>query len=174
MRFDLTNSIQILERTPVVLLSLLSDLPEELAMANEGKDTWSPYDITGHLIHGEKTDWIERLKIILSGSSDKSFSPFDRLAQFSESKNKSLNDLLSEFKILRHDNVKFLKELDLKEVDFHKEGIHPDFGTVTLSQLLSTWAVHDLDHLAQISRVMAYQYKDCTGPWKKYLGILDS
>lgn len=173
MRFDLSNSIRILERTPLVLLSMLSDLPEELAMANEGNDTWSPYDIAGHLIHGEKTDWTERLKIILSDNPDKSFSSFDRYAQFSESRNKSLNDLLSEFKNLRHDNIKYLKELDLKDEDFHKEGIHPEFGAVTLSQLLSAWTVHDLDHLAQISRVIAYQYKDSAGPWKKYLGILN-
>jgi len=173
MKFDLDKSIQILERTPEILLTLLKDLPPDWIMANEGTVTWSPYDIAGHLIHGERTDWIDRLKIILSDSSDKSFSPFDRQAQISESKCKSMNDLLSEFKNLRLDNIKVLKELDLKEEDFDKEGIHPEFGKVTLSQLLSTWVVHDLDHLAQISRVMSYQYKDSTGPWKKYLRILN-
>lgn len=172
MKFDPKNSIQILERTPDVLQSLLSELPEDLTNANEGNETWSPYDIVGHLIHGEKTDWIDRVKIVLSENSDKNFSPFDRTAYFSESKNKSINDLLSEFKNLRLNNIKTLIKLDLKEEDFDKEGIHPEFGTVTLSQLLSAWAVHDLDHLAQISRVMAFQFKDSTGPWIEYLRII--
>lgn len=158
MKFDLKNSIRILERTPDVLYSLISELPEELIIANEGNDTWSSYDIIGHLIQGEKTDWIIRTKIILSDTPDnknKTFSPFDRNAQFYESKSKSINELLSEFKSLRLNNISMLKELDLNEKDFDKEGVHPDLGAVTLSQLLSTWAVHDLDHIAQISRVIA-------------------
>lgn len=177
MKFDLKNSIRILERTPDVLYSLISELPEELIIANEGNDTWSSYDIIGHLIQGEKTDWIIRTKIILSDTPDnknKTFSPFDRNAQFYESKSKSINELLSEFKSLRLNNISMLKELDLNEKDFDKEGVHPDLGAVTLSQLLSTWAVHDLDHIAQISRVIAYQYKASTGPWIKYLRILNN
>lgn len=174
MKFDLKNSIQILDSTPDVLHSLLSKLPEDLVIANEGNDSWSPYDIIGHLIHGEKTDWIDRVKIILSEYSDKNFSSFDRTAHFSKSKHKSINDLLSEFKNLRLNNIRTLKDLDLKERDFDKEGIHPEFGKVTLSQLLSAWVVHDLDHLAQISRVIAFQYKEAAGPWKKYLKILNN
>lgn len=173
MKFYLKNSIQILENTPDVLHSLISDLPEEWIKANEGDETWSPFDIVGHLIHGEKTDWIERLKIILSDNTNKPFTPFDRFAQFTESENKSINELLSEFKTLRQHNIKILKELDLKEEVFDKEGVHPEFGKVTLSQMLSAWTVHDLDHLAQISRVMAFQYKEAAGPWKKYLRILN-
>lgn len=173
MKFDLKNSIQILERTPDVLRSLLSELPEEWTMANEGNGTWSPYDIVGHLIHGEITDWMVRLNIILSENADKTFTPFDRTAQFYNSIGRSMNELLAEFRHLRKINTEELRNLDLKENDLDKEGIHPEFGKVTISQLLSAWVVHDLDHIAQISRIMANQYNEAAGPWKEYLKIIN-
>lgn len=165
--------MEVLERTPAVLKSLLENLSQEWTESNEGEDTWSAYDIVGHLIHGESTDWIERTKIILSDSSDKKFKPFDRFAQFEESKGKSLSDLLIEFENLRMQNIAILKSLNLSDKDLIKKGIHPVFGEVTLSQLLSTWVVHDLNHIAQIARVMAKQYKTEVGPWIEYLRILN-
>lgn len=172
MKFDLSKSILILERTPAVLNSLLGDLPNDWILPNEGKETWSPYDVIGHLVHGEKTDWISRAKIILSEGTDKSFKPFDRFAQFEESKGKSINQLLDDFNILRKNNLTELKSLNITEQQLQLEGRHPEFGVVTLRQLLSTWVAHDLGHIAQISRVMAKQYVDEVGPWKAYLGIL--
>lgn len=172
MQFDLNKSIEILQRTPYVLEMLLDNLPEEWIHSNEGETTWSPYDIIGHLIHGEKTDWISRMKIILSDNENKTFTPFDRFAQFRESEGKTLKQLLNEFKILRDQNIKWLKEKDLSEDDLIKKGMHPELGEATLAQLLATWTVHDLNHIAQIARVMAKQYKTEVGPWIEYLGIL--
>lgn len=172
MKFDLSKSVAILKRTPTLLSSLLNDLPEDWIKKNEGKDTWSPYDVIGHLVHGEKTDWISRAKIILSEEEDRSFKPFDRFAQFEESKGKSINQLLDEFRVLRETNLIELESLNISDKDLQLNGMHPEFGTVTLEQLLSTWVVHDLGHIAQISRVMAKQYEDEVGPWKTYLGIL--
>jgi DinB superfamily len=172
MHFNLNKSIEILERTPSTLEQLLQDVSDEWTLSNEGADTFSPFDVLGHLIHGEKTDWIPRLEIILSNKADKNFSPYDRYAQFDESKGKTTNQLLEEFKQLRQKNIAILKLKNLKEKDFSKTGIHPKFGTVTLSQLIATWTVHDLSHIAQISRVMCKQYKDEVGPWIEYLGIL--
>ena len=171
MKFDLNKSIEILTNTPGVLESLLDGLSDEWLHSNEGMDTWSPYDIIGHLIHAERTDWMERMDIILN-RDDKHFKPFDRFAQFTESKGKSLSDLLIEFRELREKNLEVLKKIDLTEDKLNKIGIHPKFGEVTLKQLLSTWTVHDLNHLAQISRVMAKQYKEETGPWVEYLPVL--
>ncbi|MFI5135299.1 MAG: DinB family protein, partial [Chitinophagales bacterium] len=125
-----------------------------------------------HLINGEKTDWIPRMKIILSKDGDKRFEPFDRFAQFKESKGKSLQQLIDEFKTLREKSIDELKKANLSDEDLEKTGIHPEFGTVTLKQHLSSWVVHDLGHIAQIARVMAKQYHDEVGPWKKYLTIL--
>ena len=141
-------------------------------MNNEGAETWSPYDIVGHFIHGEKTDWIPRLEIILSDTQDKRFVPFDRFAQFRESKGKSARELITEFGLLRKKNVETLKSRNLTEADFSKKGIHPAFGEVTLSQLLSAWVVHDLDHIAQIARVMAKQYTVAVGKWVEFLPVL--
>ena len=171
MKFDLNKSIEILTNTPGVLESLLDGLSDEWLHSNEGMDTWSPYDIMGHLIHGERTDWMERMDIILN-RDDKHFRPFDRFAQFTESEGKSLSDLLVEFRELREKNLEALKKIDLTEDKLNKIGIHPKFGEVTLKQLLSTWTVHDLNHLAQISRVMAKQYKEEIGPWVEYLPVL--
>lgn len=172
MNFDLSQSISILERTPEILNIFLSDLPSEWVQVNEGLDTWSAYDIIGHLIHGEKTDWIVRSKIILSQDQNKKFDSFDRFAQFKNSAGKSINELLSEFKELRRHNINELKLLNLTKFDLQLEGIHPELGTVTLKQLLATWVAHDLGHIAQISRVMAKQYKSEVGPWLVYMNVL--
>lgn len=172
MKFDLDSALQILERTPSVLESLLENLSPQWTMHNEGVDTWSPYDIVGHLIQGEMTDWIPRMEIILSDQADKTFSPFDRYAQFENSKGKSLTELLTAFHSLRKKNISILKSKQLTARDLERTGIHPAFGEVNLAQLLATWTVHDLNHIVQISRVMAKQYKDEVGPWIEYLGVL--
>ena len=173
MNFEVSNAIEILEQTPYVLEKLLSGLSPGWTANNEGKETWSPYDVVGHLIHGERTDWIPRMEVILSISPDKKFETFDRFAQFKDSKGKNLSELLDEFKILRAENIRILKGKNLSEIDLMRTGIHPDFGSVTLKQLLSTWVVHDLEHIAQIARVMSKQYKDEVGLWTKYLPILN-
>ena len=172
MNFTLEKSIEILSRTPNVLNAMLSDIPSDWYSKNEGGDTWSPYDIVGHLVHGERADWIPRLKIILSGTPERKFESFDRFAQFEESKGKSLTTLLDEFSELRAQNVSFLKSEKRIPENMDTTGVHPAFGDVTLRQLLSTWVVHDLNHIAQISRVMANQYKAEVGPWVAYLRIL--
>lgn len=174
MDSSLKKSIEILERTPDVLNTLLKDISSEWTLNNEGGDTWSVYDIIGHLIYGEKTDWIPRAEIILSENNDKKFEPYDRFAQFKESKGKSLQQLLDEFVKLRNKNIEQLLSKRLTVKDLEKTGIHPAFGEVTLSQLLATWAVHDLNHISQIARVMAKQYKAAVGPWVEYLGILQT
>lgn len=172
MNFELHRSIEILHNTPQVLDTLLNGLSKEWLYNNEGENSWSPYDIVGHLIFGEKTDWIVRIKIILSESENKLFEPFDRFAQLHEDQTKPITDLINEFKILRENNLNELTALHITPNDLDRIGIHPDFGEVTLKQLISTWAVHDLGHIAQISRVMAKQYKEEVGPWIDYLGIL--
>lgn len=173
MSFNLNKAIEILERSPHVLTSLLEGLSDEWINNNEGAETWSPFDIMGHLIHGEKTDWMVRTELILSNETDKEFTPFDRFAQFELSKGKTLSQLLEEFQNLRKDNLITLKSKNITIEDLNKTGVHPAFGDVTLKQLLSTWVAHDLGHIAQISRVMAKQYKDDVGPWRDYLPILD-
>lgn len=172
MNFDLNKTIEVLQNTPKTLAHLLGGISEDWIYANEGENTWSPYDVIGHLIHGEKTDWIPRLNIILF-EDDKNFIPFDRFAQFENSKDKTLKSLLTEFEIIRKENIAYLQKLNLKETDWQKEGIHPEFGPVTVQQLLATWATHDLGHIAQICRVMAKQYKEDVGPWSAYISILN-
>jgi hypothetical protein len=172
MAFSLEKSIEILERTPDVLYTMLYGISDDWTQHNEGGETWSVFDVVGHLIHGEKADWVTRAEIILSENPDKKFEPFDRFAQFEESKGKTLVQLLEEFKLLRKKNIERLLSKNLVEKDFDKTGIHPSFGEVKLSQLLSTWVAHDLDHISQISRVMAKQYKEEVGPWIEYLKIL--
>ena len=174
MNFSVARSIELLERTPGVLETLLRDLSPFWTHQNEGPETWSPYDVLGHLIHGDRTDYISRLRIIMSDSTDRTFAPFDRFAQFRESEGKSLLDLLAEFKIVRAENVATLRSLNLSENDLKRTGIHPVFGEVTLAQLLATWTVHDLDHVSQIARVVAKQFHDDVGPWKEYLKVLRS
>ncbi len=172
MNFTLEKSLEILERTPNVLITMLQDISADWTSANEGGETWSVYDILGHLIHGEKTDWLPRADIILSENSDKTFKPFDRFAQFEDSKGKTLSQLLTEFRVLRESNIEQLRLKKLTNRNLEEKGIHPVFGEVTLSQLLSTWVVHDLNHIAQICRVMSKQYKTEVGPWTAYLKIL--
>ncbi len=172
MNFSLPQTLEILERTPNVLLAMLQNLSPEWTSNNEGGVSWSVYEVVGHLIHGEKTDWIPRMEIILSNKADKTFEPFDRFAQLENTKAETLTVLLHEFKSLRQQNIDLLNSKNLTDSDLKQTGIHPAFGEVTLAQLLSTWAVHDLNHLAQISRVMAKQYKAEVGPWIEYLRIL--
>lgn len=170
--FDIEEAIQILETTPNVLTAFLSNVPATWVDVNEGKGTWSPFDILGHLVHGEKTDWVARTRIILEEGESKTFQPFDRFAQFEESKGKSLATLLEEFEALREKNIQYLKGQTLTVSDYEKTGIHPDFGEVTLKQLLSAWVVHDLSHIRQIARVLAKQYKTEIGPWEQYLPVV--
>lgn len=174
MEFELSNAISILERTPLVLKALLKDMPDAWTHQNEGKDTWSPFDVLGHLIHGERTDWIPRTKIIMGNDPDKKFEPFDRFAQFENSKGKTMNQLLEEFERFRNENIDQLKSMQITTQDLLRKGLHPQFGKITLKQMLSTWVAHDLAHIAQISRVMARQYKSEVGPWYDYLNILKS
>jgi DinB superfamily len=173
MLFDLDKSIEILERTPTVVAALLQGLSRDWLFNNEGADTWSPYDIIGHYIEGEKTDWIPRMRIILSNDDDKRFVPFNRFAQLNNEKNKPIDALLHEFLEWRKNNIKELKEANLDEEKLNKKGIHPEFSEVTLRQLLATWVAHDLNHIFQISRVMAKQYKEEIGPWTKYISVVN-
>lgn len=173
MNLDLTTSIEILSKTPVILKTLTEHLTDEWIYKNEGGETWCVYDVVGHLIHGEKTDWIPRMKIILSEESNRRFEAFDRFAQFGVS-NKSFRELLEEFASIRKINIDTLKTQNLTISDLSAKGIHPEFGEVTLAQLISTWTVHDLNHLSQISRILAKQYDAAVGPWKSYLRILQT
>ena len=151
---------------------MLRDLPDDWARVTEGPDTWSPYVVVGHLIHGEEADWLPRAQVILDHGTTKPLPPFDRLAQFEASRGKSLNQLLDEFTAARARSLAGLAELKLTPDMWAREGRHPEFGAVTLGQLLSTWVAHDLDHLVQISRVMAKAYTDAVGPWRAYLKVL--
>lgn len=173
MEFDLAQGIDVLERTPRVLRGMLDGLAPPWTEGTEGPDTWSPYDIVGHLIHGERTDWIPRAQIILAQGANKRFTPYDRFAQFRESQGKTLGELLSEFEQLRAENMTTLRELRLTAEQLALEGEHPAFGAVTLRQLLAAWVVHDLGHIAQVSRVMAKQYREAIGPWQEYLPIVN-
>jgi DinB family protein len=172
MQHNLQHTIALLTRTPTALNALLHDLPEAWTLRNEGENTWSAFDIVGHLIHGERTDWMPRAKMILQFGETKTFEPFDRWGQERESKGKSLAQLMDEFARLRSENLDELRALNLRPEDLERRGRHPALGVVTLSQLLATWAAHDLTHLHQISRVMAHQYGEAVGPWNAYLGVL--
>ena len=169
--FNLDDAVAVLERTPATIRALLDGLSDTWITATEGEETWSPYDVIGHLIHGERTDWIPRTRHILSGDK-RPFAPFDRNAQFIESEGRTITELLSTFAELRRENVATLLSLNLTQADLEKEGQHPELGEVTLGQLLATWVVHDLDHVAQIARTMAKVYGESTGPWNAYLSIL--
>ena len=171
-RFNLDEAIAILTRTPPTLNALLRGVPDTWVLSNEGKDTWSAFDIVGHLIFGERTDWMPRARIILEHGEARAFDPFDRFAQVKESKGKTLDQLLDEFSRLRAENLAALQKLNLQPADFRLRGTHPALGAVTLSELLATWAIHDLTHLHQLTRVMAHQYSAEVGPWGAYLGVL--
>jgi hypothetical protein len=169
---SLAETIAVLSRTPATLNALLFGLPDVWVRCNEGEDTWSAFDIVGHLIFGERTDWMPRVRIILDDGEARPFDPFDRFAQSKESQDKSLEQLLDDFARLRRENLAALQNLNLQPEDFTRRGRHPALGVVTLSQLLATWVVHDLSHVHQISRVMAHQHRDAVGPWSAYLGVL--
>jgi hypothetical protein len=170
--FNLDETVAVLTRTPATLDALLRGLPESWVRSNEGKDTWSAFDIVGHLIVGERTDWMTRVRVILENGEAHPFDRFDRLAQSKESQGKSLEELLDDFARLRKENLAALQALNLQPEDLSRRGRHPALGVVTLQQLLATWAVHDLTHVHQLSRVMAHQYRDAVGPWSEYLGVL--
>ena len=169
---NLPDTITVLSRTPAALNALLRDLPDLWTRRNEDGDTWSAFDVIGHLIQGERTDWMPRAKIILQFGETQAFAPFHRFAQQSESEGKSLGQILDEFDSLRATNLNELRALKLTPEDLRRRGRHPALGSVTLSELLATWAVHDLTHLHQISRIMAHQYRAAVGPWSAYLGVL--
>ena len=172
MKFELNRSIEVLAVTPTTLRSLLGDLSGEWTESSASPDEWGPYDIVGHLIHGEETDWIPRARIILEQGQNRTFDPFDRFAQFERSKGKSLSQLLHEFSDLRTESIDTLRAWNLTEEQLDLEGMHPELGPVTLRQLLSTWVVHDLNHIRQIVTGMARRYEGDVGVWKEYLSIL--
>jgi len=173
MKLQLADALSILARTPATLDALLRGLPGPWLRANEGPETWSPFDVVGHLIHGERTDWVPRLRMILEHGDARPFEPFDRIAMFKESQGKSISELLDTFATLRSQNLETVRALQLKPADFERRGLHPALGPVTLGQLLATWVAHDQTHLVQISRVIAKQYADEVGPWRQYLGVLN-
>jgi hypothetical protein len=173
MKYSLERSNEILDRTPAVLQALLAGLPDDWVMPNEGPETFSPYDVIGHLVHGEITDWVVRTKMILEFGNTQTFEKYDRFAQYEDSNGKTLQQLLDEFTALRKENMVWFRSLNLTEADLDKNGMHPVLGEVTLRHLLATWVVHDLTHIAQISRVMAKQYKEEMGPWTEFFRILD-
>jgi len=170
--FILADAIAVLGRTPRTLDAWLRGLPDSWIRCNEGKDSWSAFDIVGHLICGERTDWMPRVRVILEKGETRAFDPFDRLAQLRESQGKSLEQLLDEFARLREENLVALQTLNLGREDLTRRGMHPELGVVTLSELLATWVAHDLTHVHQLSRLMAHQYRNAVGPWSVYLGVL--
>ena len=172
MAFSLDEARAVLERTPATLDALLRGLPDAWIHAREGPDAWSPYDVVGHLLHGEKTDWIARAEIIRTEGESRPFDPFDRFAMFEDSKGKTLGDLLDGFAALRARNLATLRSWNLQPEDFARRGTHPALGAVTLGQLLATWAAHDLSHLRQITRTMAKRYAAAVGPWAAYLPVM--
>ena len=173
MNFDVSEGVAVLERTPGTLRAMLSGLPEAWTSCNEGPETFSAFDNVGHLIHGERADWIPRAEIILAQGSNRTFEPYDRFAQKRESAGKSLAQLLDDFEQLRRDNLAKLRSWQLTDDKLALMGEHPALGSVTLRQLLATWAAHDLGHIAQIARVMAKRYREDVGPWRQYLPIMD-
>ena len=173
MDFNVTAGVAVLERTPATLRAMLAGLPSVCVDATEGPGTWSPQVIVGHLIHGERTDWIPRARIILAQGPARRFTPYDRFAQFQESRGQTLGALLDEFASLRAENLATLADWNLTDFQLALEGEHPEFGPVTLRQLLATWVAHDLGHVAQAARVMAKQYREAIGPWRAYLPIVD-
>ena len=172
MEHNLLQTLSLLTRTSAALNALLRDLPGSWTQRNEGESTWSAFDVVGHLIHAERTDWIPRVRMVLEFGESRTFEPFDREGQSRETRGRSLAQLLDEFASLRSNSLGELRAFNLRPEDLERRGRHPSLGVVTLSQLLATWAVHDLTHLHQVSRVMAHQYRDAVGPWSRYLGVL--
>jgi hypothetical protein len=173
MSFDLNDAIAVLERTPGTFRALLAGLPDGWTTCDEGPDTFSAFENVGHLVHGERADWIARARVILAQDEDRRFTPFDRFAHRRESAGRNLGELLDEFARLRAENLATLRGWNLTARELALEGEHPAFGTVTLAQLLATWAAHDLGHIAQTARVMAKRYREAVGPWRAYMPIMD-
>jgi hypothetical protein len=172
MEFRLEDALPVLRRTPGVMRELLRDLPERWTSVVEGPGTWTPFDVVGHLIHGERTDWVPRVEHILRHGDTSPFKPFDREAMLAASKGLTLGTLLDTFAALRAENLDRLVALNLTPADLSRRGLHPELGSVTLGQLLATWVAHDLGHVRQIVRVMARQYSEAVGPWRAYLSIV--
>lgn len=173
MKFELNLAVELLSRCPKVLINQLKGLPEEYVKMNEGGDSWSPFDIVGHFIHGEKTDWIPRARIILKQADNITFEPFDRFAQFDNSAGKSMSELLTEFSELRKENLAELNKMKISGEMWNLKGIHPNLGQVTLQNLIATWVTHDFVHIAQINRVLAKLNKTEVGPWEAYIPLLN-
>lgn len=172
MEFKLDDAVILLGKTPSTLRTMLEQLPSQWINSNQGDGSWSPFDVLGHLIHGEQADWIPRAKIIIEFGENRTFDVFDRFAQFDHSRGKTIDELLTEFETLRQDGLAELAKMNLSEVDLNRTGTHPEFGRVTMKQLLATWVAHDLSHITQISRTMARQYTEAVGPWRAYLSVL--
>lgn len=172
MKFQIEQAIEILSKTPETVKSLLGNMSNEWIESGENKDDWNVFDVVGHLVHGEETDWIPRAEIILSQRENPVFEPFDRFAQFENSKGKTLSESLAEFAELRKKNLEILRQLNITDEDLKLKGIHPELGEVNLEQLLSTWVVHDLTHIRQIVTILAKKYSENVGVWKEYLSIL--
>jgi uncharacterized damage-inducible protein DinB len=173
MEFQPGHAREVLGRTPATLNALLRGLPDEWVVSNEGPDSWSPFDVLGHLIHGEETDWIPRAKIILEHGEARAFEPFDRFAMFEASRGRSVDELLDRFERLRVEGLRELDAMSLTPETLRRRGTHPELGAVTLGQLLSAWVVHDLSHVGQVVRVMARQYGEAVGPWRAYLPVVN-
>ncbi|KKB71629.1 MULTISPECIES: DinB family protein [Bacillus] len=174
MNFQLKEAIEILERTPKTLSYMLTGLSNSWINCNEGEATWSAFDVVGHLIEGEKNNWIPRIEMILTKGETETFPPFDRFSQLQQNADKTIKELLSEFVKLRRENVETLRRLIQPHTDFEQTGVHPEFGVVKLREQISTWVAHDLTHISQIARVLAKRYQEDVGPWKAYLRILNS
>ena len=172
MKFQIDEAAEILSQTPATVKSLLGNLSDEWVKKTPDTENWSPFDIVGHLIHGEKTDWIRRAEIILGQGENPAFEPFDRFAQFEKSKGKTLNELIEIFAASRANSLETLRQMNLTEEKLKLKGIHSELGEVTLEQLLATWVVHDLTHIKQIVTVLAGKYAENVGAWKQYLSIL--
>ena len=172
MDFDLGTSTDVLARTPATLGALLADLPEPWVLGREGPDTFSPFDVVGHLIDGEETDWIPRARIILARGPDLRFEPYDRFRHYARNVGRSVGELLDQFTRLRAANLDLLRSWNLTDAELELPGMHPTFGPVTLRQLLAAWVVHDLGHVAQVTRVMAKQYREAVGPWVPFMPVL--
>ena len=173
MKFEVEKAVEILRQTPYTLARMLDGLSPEWTESRGDRENWAPYDVIGHLIHGEETDWIPRAEIILTQGVNRPFDKYDRLAQFEKSKSKSLVDLLTEFAHLRNANIEKLIQYQLTPEQLQLKGMHPALGEVTLEQLLAAWVVHDLNHIRQIVVYMAKLYDREVGPWKQYMGILN-
>jgi len=172
MEFELEKATEVLGRTPAVVRSMVSGLSDDWTASSELKDVWGVFDVVGHLIHADETDWIPRAEVILAQGEDRDFPPFDRFGQFEKSRGKTLSELLDEFDAIRKECIATVRGWELTDEKLELRGVHPEFGEVTLKQLLATWVVHDLTHIRQIATIMAKKYEEAVGPWKAYLSIL--